>query len=182
MAVFKVEIFKGFGGESWGNVYHLEADDLTEAQTAAITLAAEERDIHLNTVQFLYIRVADIDPGTDLFVTIPLAGVGDNDVRGQMLPLWDTFRVDLTVSAGRPGRKYYRGVLCTEDLTDNNGTIDLTLSGALVANVQAMIDSLEASSPLIEPDEDPFTTAVAWPRVQMRQLHRKRRTSGTPTP
>jgi hypothetical protein len=176
VAIFKIEIFKSHAGENWGNVYHVNATDLTAAQAAAPILGAMEVSFHQVGILVQYARVSDIVPNTDNFVTVPINDIGDSTGTGHILPLFDTLRLDLSVGAGRPGRKYYRGVLTTDNITDDIGTVDPDASGPVVtAFNNAIADCTAADATLVQPDGDVLTEASAFPTVQMRQLHRKRR-------
>jgi hypothetical protein len=176
MAIFKVEVFKLFAGENWGNVYHVNAADIEAAQDAAATIGATEISFHQQEVLIQYARVSDVLPDTDVFVTLPFNENGDSTGTGNLLPLWDTLRIDFSVAAGRPGRKYYRGCLTTDNITDDFATIDSDAYDPVVDALGTLLSTLTAAStPLVQPDGDLLLTATAHPTVQMRQLHRKRR-------
>ena len=180
MAVFKVEVFKSYQQETWGNVYHLAAADLVAANNSLSIIVDAEKAFHMNVVSFVSGRVADLTPGTDAFYTTPLSGTGAAGPGAASVPLWDTVRVDFPVAGGgRPSRKFYRGVL--EESLVEYLTVNATKLAAIVLELNEMIVALAAEgTPYVDVDAQLIETAVGWPKVQMRQLHRKRRRAAAP--
>lgn len=176
MPAFRVEVFKSYQGEKWENVYLLQGTSIELAATAGAEIAEMERRFHLDQVMFDYVRVSSTIEGDDLYVTIPIGQPGLRGAQSDMYPLFATLRVDiLVVGSGRPSRKYYRGVL--EESEVQGGFI----SGSLRSSVSAVIDEVIAGSeafpqlPLVDPDDQPWDSAVVYPKPQMRQLTRGRR-------
>lgn len=180
MPLFKVEIFKQYQNENWANVYHLRAADIDEAASGVPILVAAERAIHLNTTEFVSARVADIAEGTDVFYSIPLGGFGSVGPGEAALPLWNTIRVDFAVTGGgRPSRKFYRGRL--DETASSYLTVVTAVANQIDTELTDMITDLAANgTPYVDVDDQLVNNAVVYPRVQMRQLHRKRRRAATP--
>lgn len=180
MAIYKVEIFKQWLGETWANVYHVSAATLEVAADAINRLAAMERQFHLDEVLFLYGRATDLVAGTDAYFTRPINDVGLRGVATDPLPPFVTLRVDIgTVGGGRPSRKYYRGVL---QEGDTNRT---TLLGSLGNIAQQAIDSAKSDLSglgieLVDVDGQVWADPSTYGRPQMRQLHRRRKKPATP--
>ena len=179
MAVFKIEIFKRAASEDWGNVWHVQATDLDEARDAASAIAAAEQVFHSEGVLFTTARVSDTLPDTDVTAQIPLNVNGLREDSGGFLPLFDTLRIDLSVAAGRPGRKYFRACIVPTDLTTAPDGINPPVVSAAASAIDSLISSLSSTTPLIQVDGDVILDAVGFPKVQMRQLHRKRRRAAT---
>ena len=125
MASFAVDVEKSLDGEFWTNRYLIEATDIENAVAQGAEIAAAEADFHCTPVVFTKFRVRDTNPSTDLFVTVPLNVNGEYVANSSLLPLFNVVRVELTVSMGRPSRKYYRGVLAESTTTFNAVNADL---------------------------------------------------------
>lgn len=183
MARFKVEVFKAYQGEQWGNVYLIEAAGLAEAINAAGPIADMDQAMHKPRVTQLYARVSDVQPGTDVFATIPLNRLGTGNSNGTSLPLYCTCRVDLQVQGGgRPSRKYFRMPIEEGDQVD--GSLTSTFLGIYAGVLQGGLNALSSAGvQFVDPDGQAIVNAVIYPNVQMRQLHRRRkRSAAAPAP
>ena len=175
----KVEIFKAYQGETWGNVYIVAAGSMEAAVAATAVIYDHEEALHTVSLQFTYARVSTWTVGDSSYTTIPLNSPGEWSQESNLMPLWCTARVDISaLGGGRPSRKFYRGIL--DEAAVNFNVLDSTRRAAITANVQDMIDDLTAlGSPLVDPDGQLLATASTFNGPQMRQLHRKRRPAGS---
>lgn len=183
MPLFTVQVFKEGYGEKWSNRYLIEASSLAAAVICAPAIATAERGVHLDTVLFTYMRVSDLVAANDNYATIPVNNTGQTNASASALPLFNTVRVDIDVEGfGRPSRKYYRLPLMETD--QDNHALSGTLVSAMAAMVNAMIAAVDSAGggdgELVDPDGQSWVTATTFPRVQMRQLHRKRRRAAPP--
>jgi hypothetical protein len=175
MALWEITINKELGDEQWTNVYWVEADTLQLASAEGFQIFSYERAVHYTQVYFRSYRVSDGQPGTDVFVIVPLGTNGLKVPTGDLLPLFNTIRVDFGTAIGRPSRKYLRGCLTEADIqfTTING-------GGLAAAIEYSVNMFELES-YKDVDGQDIISGTASPVVQMRQLRRgsKRR---IPTP
>lgn len=176
MPRFKVDIEKLFNGEYWTNRWFVDAASLTEAEEFGVAVILQnERTFHFSVVTFTKVRVSDVIEGTDQFITTPsnqpgLLAIGD----AQILPLFNTVRVDLRAGFGRPSRKYYRAPL-TEAVVNGD-----TLVATYANTVADAMDSILTTINVVDPQNTPITQATVFPQVQMRQLRRGSRRRTTP--
>lgn len=173
MAIFKVDIEKQLESEYWTNRYLVIAEDLDEALSIGSTLSAVERTFHDVSVLFTKYRASDTVVGSDVYVTVPLNQAGLRNIGSQLLTLFNTFRLDMTVGVGRPSRKYYRGCLAEGEVVFNS------LSAGLITEFESLTADL-LSVALCDPQGTPITGLTVFPRVQMRQLRRGSRRRATP--
>lgn len=180
MAVFKVEMFKELAGENWANVYHVSADDISDLSGIGNSIFLTEKEFHLDVVTFTNARVSTIAEDDEIFSVQPINASGERASSDTPLPLFNTLRVDLQAGTGRPGRKYYRGVLMESDNLDVQGSIASGILGTVASELTALISGLSGTFPLQQADGDLIISATPFTKVQMRQLHRKRRRTPTP--
>lgn len=179
MPLFRIQVFKQLTGSDreWSNTYLVSDPLFSSAVDAAVAIATAEAPLYLDNVTITRSRASDITPGTDVFATTSHNFIGSRatGADGDWLPLFNTFRADLNVTGGgRPSRKYYR--LPFLESEQQAGFIDPTTLTTLVGLVNDIIVAANDAGPtLVDPDGQVITTAVGFPRVQMRQLHRKRR-------
>jgi hypothetical protein len=174
MAIYVVDTEKELNGEFWTNRYLIEAASLEDANTTGSQIISREIEFHYNPVLFTRYRVRDNNPGTDLFQTVPINQQGAKGLNNsQVLPLFNTLRIDFPAGVGRPSRKYYRG--CLTELDINGANLDFNGVGLTIENA---LDQF-VLYPLVDPQGSDLQRGVLWPRVQMRQLRRgsKRRTT-----
>jgi hypothetical protein len=170
--MFKVDIQKRLSDEFWTNRYFIRRDTLSEAVTSANFIVEAERIFHATTVLFDRVRVSDMVPGTDEYVTSVLNSAGFQNDDGELLPLFNVLRMDLSATSGRPSRKYYRGVLRETHITFND------VSNGIRNTAEDAIADLLAI-PLVDIDDQDLVGATSFSKVGMRQLRRgsKRRTT-----
>lgn len=170
---WKVDIEKFINGEYWSNVYYVDTETMILASGVAREIVNAEETVTNDNVQFTKYRVSDTDPETELFMTVVLNEAGERHSTVDLLPLWNVVRVDLTAEAGRPSRKYLRGILSEADIAYVN------INSLVVAEIDVgYCQALEAIEELVDIDTQPFTAVNVKPNVGMRQLRRgsKRRT------
>lgn len=180
MPFFTLQIFKEGYGEKWSNTYTLEASGLAACLPLVDPVFQMEKSIHKSGVAFTYARVSDHVAGNDAFFVVPLNDFGAVTATASILPLFNTCRVDIDVEGfGRPSRKYYRLPLAEDEQAA--GLIGgVTLSGieAAVTGAITAVDSAGGGDgELSDPDGQAWVVATAVQKVQMRQLHRKRKRS-----
>ena len=181
MPVFKIEMFKRLGSENWANVYHVEAATLLSATDAVPIIRNMEVGMHLDTVTIEYARVSTLAEGDGIYTTIPINSAGGRSSAGGTLPLFNTLRADFPPDGGgRPSRKYFRGALTEGDISFD------TISGVRLADAQTVLDNLidnlqTAGLPYVDVDGQTIQVASPYTRVQMRQLHRRRRRVSSPS-
>lgn len=173
-----LSIHKVLNGESWVNVYHLQAAYDSEAgATQAMGLVTMERSLYLPNVLITHYNLSDNIEDTDAYYSVPLNLLGTSAATGDPAPLHNTVRVDFSkLGGGRPGRKYYRGVL-TESHIGPWGQI---LSGNITSwqnTIQAVMDANTAGG-----ENFTYVSATVHPFVAMRQLRRGSKKKSTPSP
>lgn len=175
MPLFKVDIEKVYANEYWSNVYYLELDVLDGALTVANEIVAAERAIHKNFVLFTKVRVSDMIPGTDEYITGVLNVTGLATSESTLLPLWNVVRVDLTATAGRPSRKYLRGCIAEDNMSyDNLDPAFVTFINNNYVTPLVLIEELK------DVDGQDLVDGACMPKVGMRQLRRGSRRRTTP--
>lgn len=173
MARWQIDIEKRLGSEFWSNRYFVEDNGAAQTSVldAADNLTEVERQFHASIVTFTRSRISTVVPGDGVYTIVPINLPG---VRGttNVLPLFNTLRVDLQASVGRPSRKYYRGVLGESDIAGD--AVDtapfITLVDFQLTNA---INNPEV--PLVDVGGGALTGVTIFPFVQMRQLRRSRR-------
>ena len=170
-----IEKFLPTAYEYWTNVYYVDAVDFADAAQTANSVVAAERSIHLTSVIFTKYRIDDNVPNTDNFITVNLNVNGTRPVNDDPVPLWTTFRVDLPAIAGRPSRKYYRGVLREDDVNAFG-----TLASQALTEFEAFCSTLGAIGALVDPDGQAILSATCAIVAAMRQLRRGSKKKLTP--
>lgn len=173
MPHYYVEIEKRLGSEFWTNRYIVRALTLADASSIlGVGLLNAERPLHAEAVTFTRYRVSTVDPSDDTYVIVTINAPGLRDIGiNQLLPLFNTLRVDFPAGSGRPSRKYYRGVLTENDIAGD--LVQTNFNGLMAAFVDMFA---EGEGPgLVDPQGELFVNAVPISLVQMRQLRRSRR-------
>jgi len=177
MPIWRVTINKMMvaAGRNWTNVYFVDVADGAAAQTAANSFVTAERSFHLVEVLFTSARVDDNTPDTDIYDTFAINAFGQRTHGSQIMPLWNTLRVDFnTAGSGRPSRKYYRGCL-------SEGDVDfLQLGAASVTEFQTGADAIAAVTSYVDVDGQDIINGEVYPFPQMRQLKRGSKKKITP--
>lgn len=167
----------GYQGEYWTNVYWLNG-----ATPAAVeTPAAQIKDIvlsHLDSrVTFVNYRIDDAVQDTDVYATYVVNALGGrSNGSNQLLPLYATLVVDMTVNFGRPSRKYFRGIL-TEGDVGNIGAIEAAVLSAFNTTLAA---PLAAIAELVDVDGQDISAGICKPMAGIRQLRRGSKKKITP--
>lgn len=178
MPVFKLDIEKFYENEYWTNVYYLEAADLPSGIAPADRLVLMERANHKQVVQFTKYRISDEDPNTDAFITVPLIANGNQQVNGDLWPLFNVCLVSLAVQGfGRPSRKYYR-FPWDESEIGNDGAINVTRISEILGNIDAAITDLAGA--WVDESGNSIVSSSMKTVVAMRQLRRGSRRRSQP--
>lgn len=166
--------------EKWSNVWHVEAADLSVAESAFVTAGVPDLlPLLHNSCQIASFLVSD--PLTSEFITHPVGANGTSGATGEMLPLFNSVRAFFNDgSFGRPDNKFIKGLLTEADQA--NGIVDPTTRSTVVTRLSTLItDMSAASAALVSVQGDPYASVSVQTEVQMRQMHRKRRRV-TPAP
>ncbi len=162
--VFKVEIFKSFGGRSnrgnWSNTHFLNTEnDLNSEEIradVAFLVAAEQR-AHFDAVHFMRAHVTQVSifglaPVDDNFVTINLGQKGLRvAIQEFLLPREVVLEISRECETGRSGSMSYRGCLASNDVesTEDN-SYELTLPEVFYGppgNLMTICSALDVGPP-----------------------------------
>jgi hypothetical protein len=170
----RLEIRKTWSGHNWSNDYQIEAPDMADAEGLTLAILAFERAIHLDVVTFVYWRVSTVAVGDRIFrhQVVNLPGLLSPS-SSELLPLFNTARLDMATVDSDPCRKYYR-IPLTEAQQAN---------GVIVSGVQTSWNALFATCVAAWPSTARVVSGAGhnviggtiFPNVQMRQLHRHKR-------
>lgn len=166
MALWEVTINKELGDEEWTNVYWCEAANIDAAADFGFAVYERERAASYSQVYFKSYRVSDGIPNTDVFRIVPLGNNGAVAPTADLLPLFNTVRVDFGAAQGRPSRKYLRGVLTEGDIQY------ITVQINALARIQDYASAMRDDDRYVDVDGQPILTGAPAPLVQMRQLRR----------
>lgn len=172
MARFQVDIEKRLGSEFWTNVWQVSATDLAGATVVANAITAAERIGHSSAVTFTRHRVSSVAIGDGVYAITPI-GLPGLATTGELLPLFNTLRMDLTAASGRPSRKYFRGCLGEGLISGDAVTTSVFLTMSL--EIADIFSPGAEQSGIVDPQGELFNGIVIHPFVQMRQLRRSRR-------
>jgi hypothetical protein len=169
VALYQVDVEKVIGSETWTNVYHVEASDVSAAQTAGNLIVAAERKVHFSSVIFtaMRVRLAGLHHAGTVF-TLNLAGTRTS--AGLLMPLFNVARLDFANGTARPARKYLRGGLGVSDV--GAGYI---ITGAGLTAFGVYASDILAIAAMRDPQGRSFTGVVLSPLVGMHQLRRGNR-------
>lgn len=170
MPLFQLDIEKRLGSEFWTNRYFLNADTFENAVTIGGDVTNMEQGFHATQVTFTRYRLSD--PNSEQYVIVPVNETGTAEPSGSLLPLFNTWRVDLPAVTGRPSRKYYRGVLSEGNI--NGDALDADF-GPYVVTIGLQLSTGPTVNGIVDPQGQILTGATSYPFVQMRQLRRSRR-------
>lgn len=179
---FLVQIFKSHPLEprAWSNDYVVDAGTLETGVAALAIIYAAESTFHNAATTFTHALVSSTVEFDNVFQSVPLNSPGERANPADNLPLWNTVRLDVTATGGgRPGRKFYRLPLGESDVA--NYIIDSGLAGEIKSAMDGVIADLAALGvPWLVNGERAASETNVFAKVQMRQLHRKRRRTPTP--
>jgi hypothetical protein len=163
MNVFKVDIYKSFGGRSnrgnWMNTHYFAAPlaiNSPEVRANAMALVNAEASAHYSQVFFMRAHISAVsvfglpDP-TDNFVTIQLQNRGQRVLQGELSPQEIVLEIQRDCETGRSGALSYRGCLAESDIVtsaDNSYQISAPAAfDGLGTNSLTIIDMLNAGLP-----------------------------------
>jgi hypothetical protein len=175
MALFRHQVFMQIGTDRpWTNVWHVDAADLVTAASVAAAILAPDLQPFLQPAVTIT-RILTSTPGTpgafiESFPDLP----GTNSGGGELLPLFNTFRLLFNVGSGRNDSKYMRGLLT--EAFQNAGVIPGATVTGLVSIATGLLGDMAASlTPLCDTDLNRYGTVSGQAAVQERQRHRRRR-------
>lgn len=173
----KLTIHKTANGENWVNTYELQGEyNSQQAIDDAATIVAFERSIYLSNIIITHYNISDGVEDTDAYISTPVNLVGLVVPSSDAAPLYNTLRIDFSkLGGGRPGRKYYRGVL-REDVMGAFGALLPNSIAAWQTLAQAMADNTSAGG-----EGFTYVTAAVYPFAQMRQLRRGSKKKNVPS-
>lgn len=176
MPLFEVEVTMNYGDRHWQNRWECTADDIATVAASLVDFAGFHQEILLDA--FIVASVLVRPPATrNEFIQLVVDSPGLNAAAGKIiLPLYNTVRTLLvTAVAGRPGQKFFRGLLTADDL-DPNFLIDATTAGSVQTHLNTLIANLTSVGvTLVEAEGKVITHSTVQALMQERQLHRKRR-------
>lgn len=184
MARFIIDITKlcVSKNQRFGNRYIVEAADVTAAAAAVDPIVTAEKVIHSGDVAFINGRVADRIPGTDVYISLPLSGVGTAGDATQQLPIVLTTNVQFIVAGfGRPSRKFYHACL-NESFQDGGQWVDSYATNVLAALTTLISDATAAGAPIVDPQGQAWVTPVFRKLVGTHQFTKRSRRVSPPTP
>lgn len=175
MAFYKVTVYKlfngpPFSGETWSNVYTVDAVDASAALTKGTAIATLEMSVSYEPIEVTKVTVVSHDDVADKLVGFPGAsGALDPTGLGGYLPLFNTVRVVLRDPILNPEMKYLR--LGATPANIGAGEWDSEFVTAVQENYA---DDLVALG-IIGPNGGTISEGVVLSKIQIRQLDWKRR-------
>lgn len=146
MPIWKCSLRKAFGAPfnvKWSNTYYIDAGTALEAGDVGYILWTEgERTFHTAGIYCYEMYLNNLaDPPNSPGQIYPIAagdqrGTFPGYNAGATFPLWNTLRVDFSVTASRPSRKFYRLGLVPANY--DNGNITAGLAGVVDSGCEAI--------------------------------------------
>lgn len=170
--IWRIEIVKSYQGEQWANDWMTDTADMLEAQDLASGLIAFERHIHQIRVNFDYVLISSVQLADRVFRHLALNQPGQF-VNDEYLPLFNTVRMDMGTADSDPCRKYFRIPIGENRIT--NGELNVDYIALLQGYVTSDLVTPLLLEAIVTGKGDKVVSANIFPRVQMRQLHRRRR-------
>jgi len=177
MALFRFQIFKThpfISGRTFSNTYIVPAISLAVAADAADPLVEFEKEIFDPNFTITYVRMSSLVEGDNEFTNKTYNEAGVSARSGETLPLFNTIRLDVNATSGRPSRWHFRG-LHEGEVSENlvSGSTRALYEDAWAA-LNTALGGLTLS--LQQPDGNALAdVATAALEVKMRKLHRRRR-------
>jgi hypothetical protein len=174
MPICKVTVYKaliGETGETWTNVYNVNALGPNDAASIGETIQALEKAVSYDWVAFPKVA-AQLAAGGPSVVHATPGETGDisGDVNNA-IPLFNTVRVTLNDGQNRPEIKYLRGLLQEANVAGFN------ISDEVRIQIQdGYVTPLPDILGLCGPSGEPIVSATLALPIQMRQLGWNRRT------
>lgn len=172
MARFQIDIEKRLASEFWSNVYQIQAPDLANAEAFGQFLVTAERASTGTPVLFTRYRTSSVAMNDGVYAITTINQNGQRTMNS-ILPLFNTLRLDLNTSPGRPSRKYYRAMLDEFDISGD--VITTTPFLPLTLALSDLFAETAEMTGLVDPQGQLFNSITIHPFVQMRQLRRSRR-------
>lgn len=169
--IYRIDIEKRLGEERWSNVYYGLPEGGQGFPLALVdAILAAERAVTHGSVTFTRTRVASTDPGDNTYRIVQHGVTGSRSFTGELLPLFCAVRVELATVAGRPSRKYLRGIITEGEINFN----------ALGTQLRTEVNNnyatpIAAAVGLVDLDGQEIVSAAVVSDVAMRQLRRRSR-------
>jgi hypothetical protein len=177
MALFKHQLFVSHpfvAGRPFSHSFITAAISLLVSTDAVPALKEFLKEVYDGNFTITYCRSSTLAPGDNEFTTTVINEAGVRAFSTETLPLFNTARLDVNASTGRPSRWHIRG-LHEGDVAENEvgAGVRADFQDAYEALTTALT-ALEVS--LFQPDgnELSLTGTVAVP-VTLRKLHRRRK-------
>lgn len=168
MATFQVDIQTLAGLEYLTNVYHVDAPSLSTAYAQGVAIANHYVKLIPSFWRVTAIRATTPTKGDGQFYSLAVNIPGTRGVSGDLLPLFNRFRVIFAIGNRRPLVKFLIGVQST-DLDGSN--LDATAITFVNANfVNALLTDGDIN--LVGPDGSPVVGGNVALAIGMRQLRR----------
>ncbi len=180
-AIFKVIVQKHNQGVFWVNDYLVRADDMDGAIGAAQIIWPAEQAFHNTDTTINKFRVSTVTPNDGLFFVGVVDLAGTHSSNGNPLALFDVVRVDFPRAGfGLPGRKFYRAVLGSSDVTGYTAWGGATLTLVETSTTDMVNDLAANDTPLVTAGDALYTAAVVFESYTNRQLRRGSKRPSTP--
>lgn len=177
MGLYRTTVYKRwsgppYDGEAWSNVYHFDVIDAATALSRGVAAGVIEMDNSYAPVDVVRVHVINLADKTDVATAQPgSSGALDPTGLGGPLPLFNTIRIILADSLGRPEQKYLRLAANVQNIEGG------VWSGEFVTSVNDnYCTPIVGLAGICGPTANPITGASALAAVQMRQLGWHRRT------
>jgi hypothetical protein len=171
---YRLSIVKGIQSEEWSNDWLLNVPDMNAAADVAEALIDFEQHMHTSNVQFRYYRISTLTKGDRVFRHV---GLNSNGLilapSDEELPLFNCIRIDLTTLDSDPARKYFR-MPVLESMQSGGELLPSTISN-LNGNITSYLLNTIALDNIVTSKGNTVSGATVFPRVQMRQLTRRRK-------
>jgi hypothetical protein len=177
MALFRLQGFLEhpfIAGRSFSHTFIVAATDIVVAAGAQPSVSEFLREVYDENFLHTYVRISTLTPGDDVFTTVAVNDPGVRGFSGETLPLFNTVRLDVNASTGRPSRWHIRGL---HEGEVGNNQVGSTLRTLIEDAYAALVTALgENEFNLFQPDGNELAaTGICAIDVKLRKLHRKRR-------
>jgi len=177
MALFKHQLFLThpfIAGRTFSHSFITAASTILVSLDAVSPLTEFLLEVYDGNFTVTYCRTSTLAPGDNVFTTTTLNQAGTRAFSTETLPLFNTARLDVNATEGRPSRWHIRG-LHEGDVAENE------VGGGVRADFEDAYQALTTAlavvdAQLFQPDGNELATTgtVAVP-VTLRKLHRKRK-------
>jgi len=177
MALFRIQGFLEhpfIAGRSFSHTFIVAATTLNASLSAVPAVSEFLLEVYDSNFLQTYIRVSSLLEGDDDYTTVTINEPGVRTPTGSTLPLFNTCRLDVNATTGRPSRWHVRGL--HEGEVENNevaSAVRTVIEDAYAALVTALG---VAEYSLFQPDGNELApTGTCAVPVKLRKLHRRRR-------